>query len=269
MALFLDRHDAPGATASDIAAAHELDLSIQDKYRVRYVTYWFDEQQGAVFCLAEGPDRESLETVHREAHGLVADRIIEVGEGPISAFLGPLPQHPPGEPYVDSAIRAVVFTDLCDSTEQTQELGDEGFMAVLREHDEIVRRALSSKGGREVKHTGDGLMASFTSVAAAVEYGIDIQRSLRHRNKEDRRSIDVRIGISVGEPITEHGDLFGATVQLSARLCGIAARGGIAVSTAVRELCVGKRFEFNAMGAFDLKGFPQPVPAFEVQIPSI
>ena len=52
----------PRCNRSDIAAAHELDLSIQDKYRVRYVTYWFDEHQGAVFCLAEGPDRESLES---------------------------------------------------------------------------------------------------------------------------------------------------------------------------------------------------------------
>ena len=269
MALFLDRHDTPGATASNIAAAHELDLSVQDRYGVRYITYWFDEAQEAVFCLAEGADRESLEAVHREAHGLVADRIIEVDAGPVSAFLGPLPHHPPGEAYSDSAMRAIVFTDLCDSTQQTQELGDEGFMAVLHEHDEIARRALSLNGGREVKHTGDGLMASFTSVSAAIEYGIDIQRSLLQRNVGGRRPIDVRIGISVGEPVSERGDLFGATVQLSARLCAIATRGGIAVSTAVRELCVGKRFNFNSMGAFDLKGFPDPVPAFEVQIPSV
>jgi class 3 adenylate cyclase len=268
MALFLDRHDAPGATASRIAAAHELDLTVQEKYGVRYLTYWFDENPGAVFCLAEGPDRESLEAVHREAHGLVADRIIEVGEGPVSAFLGPLPQHPPGEAYVDSAVRAIVFTDLCDSTRQTQELGDEGFMKVLHEHDDIVRGALSTRGGHEVKHTGDGLMASFTSVSAAIEYGIDIQRSLRQRNEEAVRPIEIRIGISVGEPVTELGDLFGAVVQLSARLCAIAPRGGIAVSSAARDLCLGKRFAFNWMGAFDLKGFPDPVPAFEVQIAS-
>ena len=268
MALFLDRHDAPGATAPEIAAAHELDLTVQDKYGVRYVTYWFDEHQGAVFCLAEGPDRESLEAVHREAHGLLADRIIEVGAGPINAFLGPLPHHPPGEAYIDSAVRAIVFTDLCDSTRQTQELGDEGFMTVLHEHDEIVRRALSTRGGHEVKHTGDGLMASFTSVSAAIEFGIDIQRSLRQRNVETVKPIDVRIGLSVGEPVSESGDLFGATVQLSARLCAIAPRGGIAVSGTARDLCIGKRFEFNCMGDFDLKGFPDPVTAFEVQIPS-
>jgi class 3 adenylate cyclase len=267
MALFLDRHDAPGATASEIAAAHELDVAVQDQYHVRYITYWFDQDQGSVFCLAEGPNRESVEVVHREAHGLMATHVIEVEPGPIGAFLGPLPQHPPGEAYVDSAVRAIVFTDLCDSTQQTQQLGDEGFMRILREHDEIVRSALSKKGGREVKHTGDGLMASFTSVSAAVEYAIDTQCTLRRRNEVAETPIHIRIGISVGEPVTERGDLFGATVQLSARLCDIASRGSIFVSTAVRELCIGKTLRFEPVGDFALKGFPQAVPAFQVVIP--
>jgi len=267
MALFLDRHKAPGATAADIAAAHELDLAVQDRYQVRYVTYWFDDNEGTVFCLAEGPDRESLETVHREAHGLLADNIIEVGNGPINAFLGEIPRHPAGEAYVESAVRAILFTDLCDSTQQTQELGDEGFMLLLREHDEIVRAALHKQGGREVKHTGDGIMASFTSVSAAVEAGIDVQSSLRRRNNDADRPIHLRVGIGVGEPVTERGDLFGAAVQLSARLCGVASPGGIAVSTAVRDLCVGKRFSFDAKGSLDLKGFVEPVPVFEVRLP--
>jgi class 3 adenylate cyclase len=268
MGLFLDRHKAPGATAVDIAAAHELDLAVQDKYQVRYVTYWFDDSQETVFCLAEGPDRESLESVHREAHGLIADNIIEVGDGPINAFLGEIPRHQAGEAYVESAVRVILFTDLCDSTQQTQELGDDGFMVLIREHDAIVRAALHKRGGREVKHTGDGIMASFTSVSAAVESGIDIQGSLRHRNEDAERPIHLRVGISVGEPVTERGDLFGAAVQLSARLCGVASPGGIAVSTAVRELCVGKRFDFDSRGALDLKGFAEPVPVFEIRVPA-
>ena len=267
MALFLDRHNVPGATAAEVAAAHELDLALQDRYHVRYVTYWFDEGDGTVFCLAEGPDRESLETVHRNAHGLVADNIIEVGEGPINAFLGALPFHPAGVAYEESAVRAIVFTDLCDSTRQTQELGDEGFMVFLREHDEIVRSALHDRVGREVKHTGDGIMASFGSVTAAVEAGLDIQRCLRRRNAAAERAIHVRIGISAGEPVTEGDDLFGAAVQLSARLCAVASRGGIAVSNAVRELCIGKSLGFDPKGDFELKGFADPVPVFEVQIP--
>jgi class 3 adenylate cyclase len=266
VALFLDRHDAPGATATEIAAAHVLDLSVQEKYGVRYVTYWFGDGEGAVFCLAEGPNRESLEAVHREAHGMVADNIIEVGEGPINAFLGVPPRHPPGEAYVDSPVRAIVFTDLCGSTQQTQEMGDDAYMTVIREHDKIVRAALQRRGGHEVKHTGDGIMASFTSASAAVEAGIDIQSSLDHRNEGAGQPIHVRVGISVGEPVTEQGDLFGAAVQLSARLCGVAAPGGIAVSSAVRDLCVGKRLGFDSRGELPLKGFAEPVPVFEVRI---
>lgn len=264
VALFLDRHNAPGATATDIAAAHELDLAVQDRYGVRYVTYWFDDNAGTVFCLAEGPDRAALEAVHREAHGLVADNIIEVGEGPINAFLGDFPRHRVGEPYTESAVRAILFTDFCGSTQLTQELGDEGFLRVLREHDDIVRRALGRHGGREVKHTGDGIMASFWSVSAAVQSGIDIQQSVLDRNEKADTSMHLRIGIGVGEPVTETGDLFGAAVQLSARLCEVATPDGIAVSNAVRDLCIGKQFQFVSRGHLELKGFANPVPVFEV-----
>ena len=266
MALFLDRHQAPGASAADIAAAHALDVAVQDAYGVRYVTYWFDDSRETVFCLAEGPDREALEAVHREAHGMVADSIIEVGMGPMNAFLGELPTYAAGEAYVESAVRAIVFTDLCDSTRKTQELGDVAFMGLLRVHDEIVREVLGRRGGREVKHTGDGIMASFPSVSAAVESGIDIQRSLKTRNADAEHPIEVRIGISVGEPVTEGDDLFGATVQLSARLCDAASPGAIAVSTGVRELCVGKLFGFEAKGEIGLKGFAEPVAIFEVRL---
>ena len=266
VALFLDRHKILGATASAVAAAHVLDLDVQDQYGVRYVTYWFDESEGAVFCLAEGPHRDAVEAVHREAHGLVAENVIEVGEGPLNAFLGDWPRHPPGEAYAESAVRAILFTDFCGSTLLTQELGDDGFMCLLREHNAIVRSALELHAGREVKHTGDGIMASFSSVIAAVESGIEIQRSIHDRNDGAPTPIHLRIGISVGEPVTESGDLFGAAVQLSARLCHVASPNGIAVSNAVREVCVGKALRFDAKGNLDLKGFPAPVPVFEVRI---
>ncbi len=194
----------------------------------------------------------------------MADNIIEVGEGPINVFLGAPPTHAPGEAYVESAVRAVLFTDFCGSTEQTQELGDEGFMGLIHEHDRIVRAALHQRSGREVKHTGDGIMASFTSPSAAVESGIDIQRAVLRRNEAAEQPIHLRVGISVGEPLTERGDLFGAAVQLSARLCAVANPDGIAVSTAVRDLCVGKRLGFDSRGLLELKGFPEPVPVFEV-----
>jgi Protein of unknown function (DUF4242) len=74
-------HLPEGATAADVADAHAADLRVQDDYKVNYLKYWVDDAAGKVFCLVEAPDAESAARVHREAHGLVADRIFAVEEG--------------------------------------------------------------------------------------------------------------------------------------------------------------------------------------------
>jgi hypothetical protein len=83
MPLFMDVHEnlPDGATAADVASAHAEDLKVQDKYGVTYRSYWVDEASGKAFCLVEAPDADSAIRVHKEAHGLLADRIHEVTEG--------------------------------------------------------------------------------------------------------------------------------------------------------------------------------------------
>ncbi len=81
MALFMDAHTIEGGvTVSDVAAAHEADLATQGRYGVTYLRYWVDEEAGRVFCLVDAPDADAAATVHREAHGLVADEIYSVSE---------------------------------------------------------------------------------------------------------------------------------------------------------------------------------------------
>ena len=248
----------------ELADAHVLDIETQDRYGVRYHTYWFDPDRQSVFCLAEGPSKAAVENVHRDSHGLTADAIVEVDPSiPLNDLFGSLPTHPPGEAYTAPAMRAIVFTDICGSVAQTHELGDAGHLALLRDHNEIVRTQLARHDGREVKHTGDGIMAAFTSVSAAVAFGIAVQTALDVRNEQSPASLRVSIGISAGEPVTDdHDDLFGAAVQLAARLCGAAAPGDIAVSIAVRELCMGKQFKFEDRGTIPLKSLPEPTQAY-------
>jgi Protein of unknown function (DUF4242) len=83
MPLFMDVHQKlpEGATAEDVAKAHAADVATQDKYGVKYLKYWVDEGNGKAFCLVEAPDAETAATVHKEAHGLVAEDIFEVQEG--------------------------------------------------------------------------------------------------------------------------------------------------------------------------------------------
>ena len=184
---------------------------------------------------------------------------------PLNALLGTLPQYPVGTPYEAPAMRAILFTDLCGSVEQTSRLGDDGHVELLRMHNKIVRQELQSHGGREVKHTGDGIMAAFTSVASAVAFAIAAQRAFREHNQSSAVPLEVKIGISAGEPVTDdNDDLFGAAVQLAARLCDSASAGEIAASLAVRELSVGKQFRFEDRGSVQLKGFPEPTIAYRV-----
>jgi hypothetical protein len=83
MPLFMDVHEKlpAGTTAKDVAGAHTADVKTQAKYGVKYLRYWVDEKAGKAFCLVEAPNAEAAAKVHKEAHGLVADRIFPVTEG--------------------------------------------------------------------------------------------------------------------------------------------------------------------------------------------
>jgi class 3 adenylate cyclase len=111
-------------------------------------------------------------------------------------------------------------------------------------------------------------MASFLSVTRALETATALQREFAERNRDAEIPFEVRVGIAAGEPVTAHDDLFGATVQLAARLCSVAAPGATLVSGAVRELAVGKGFKFEDVGELVLKGFDEPARAYRVCSPS-
>jgi class 3 adenylate cyclase len=267
MPIFLDRHDMTGLTAADVAEAHRKDLELQDRYGVRFLTYWYDQARGTAFCLVNAPDIETAMRVHDEAHGDVAKDVIEVDLSAVEAFLGrvsdPVPTGPDAKVAVDPALRTIMFTDIVGSTAMTARLGDARAEEMIRAHDSLVRRALKDKSGREVKHTGDGIMASFDDTAAAVACARAIQQAFDAFNLASKEKLRVRIGLDVGEPVADSNDLFGTTVQMAARLCQAAEPDAILVSKAVRDL-VGDDFQVLETGARDLKGFAQPVASYAV-----
>jgi class 3 adenylate cyclase len=269
MPIFMDRHDMRGATAENVAEAHRKDLEIQDKYSVKYMTYWYDSERSAGFCLVDAPDAATAARVHREAHGEVASEIIAVDLAAVEAFLGRIsdPRHAPDATTQEmgAGLRAIMFTDIVGSTEMTARLGDAAALELVRVHDALVRRGLASHHGREVKHTGDGIMAAFDDVANSVRAAAHIQRRFSAYNAEASESLRVRIGIHAGEPVADHNDLFGATVQLAFRLCSDAEADGITVSGLVRDLCNLDKAHFVSLGERRLKGFAERTPVFRFE----
>jgi class 3 adenylate cyclase len=272
MPTYIDLHNVPeGVTPKDLALAHLQDLEAQTKHGVRYLRYWFDLERHKVNCLVDAPSREAAIAVHSEAHGLLADEIIPVETGSVEDLLGQADEAPAwtpdssGPPPAESPFRTILFTDMEGSTASAQRAGDDGHMEILRVHNAIIREALNSHGGREVKHTGDGIMASFGSSARAVESAVLMQRHFDEHNQPGHETpIRVRVGMGAGEPVEEGQDFFGAAVQLAARICGHPEPGQILVPNVVRELCIGKRLSFLDRGEASLKGFADPVRVFEV-----
>jgi class 3 adenylate cyclase len=266
MPIFMDRHDLKGTTAEELAIAHQKDVAVQDRYGVKFLTYWFDPQRGTTFCLVDAPDKETAQCVHREAHGFVAGEIVEVALSAVEAFLGriqdPEPQAGQGSPELDPGHRAIMFTDIVDSTMMTTRLGDRMAIELVRAHDSLVRRRLNEFDGREVKHLGDGIMASFAATSDAVECASAIQQDFDRYNHGNSEPIHVRIGMDCGEPVEDSNDLFGTTVQLAARLCAAASSDQILVSENIsRE--DGSPGRFVNMKLLQLKGFSGQLPAFE------
>jgi class 3 adenylate cyclase len=266
MPIFLDRHDLHGLTAADIAEAHRRDLEVQRQYGVHFLTYWFDEKRGNGFCLIDAPDIETAMKVHEEAHGNIARHVIEVDLSAVEAFLGRVadPSAATRAVGIDAAMRAILFTDIVNSTAMAMRLGDARAVEMVRAHDALVRRALTDAEGREVKHTGDGIMASFADTAAAVSCARAIQQAFHGFNLASREKLEVRIGIDVGEPIADSNDLFGTTVNMAARLCQEAEPGGIVVSEAVGTQ-VKDLARLRSLPPRRLKGFSAPVALYAVE----
>jgi len=272
MPIYMDRHYIEGATRHALANAHEKDLERQGKYGVHFLTYWFDEARCTAFCLVEAPDIEAITKTHDEAHGDVPNEIIEVDPAVVEAFLGrvkhPLPPKSASADHlvpIDPAFRAVMFTDLEGSTAMTHRLGDARALHLLHVHNAMTRNALRSHEGREVKHLGDGIMASFASIPQAIDCAIAIQKAFSDYSADHAEApLHLRIGLSAGEPVEEDKDLFGATVQLAARICAHARPDQILVAQVIVERFPGDRSRFREVDRITPKGFDHSMPVYEV-----
>jgi class 3 adenylate cyclase/DNA-binding CsgD family transcriptional regulator len=187
----------------------------------------------------------------------------------IDAFVGEGVEAARGaQPSGGAAFRTILFTDVEGSTALTRRLGDARAREVLREHERIVRDALRAHGGSEVKTMGDGFMASFSSVARALECAIAMQRAFADYSAgagvQGVGSPRIRVGLNAGEPTTEEKELFGAAVALAARIAAKAEGGEILVSDVVRQVAADKGFLFSDRGDTALRGFEDPVRLYEV-----
>ena len=222
---------------------------------------------------------DKLDTYRKEeryrtmiAAGLGAIRSHISGEAdPRHAFGGVMKQwNTPQTQKLSASQVTIVFTDMINSTGTTQELGDAVAQGIIRAHNTIVRDALALHRGKEVKHTGDGIMATFDNALDAVKASLEIQKKAKeHTDKWPKLPLHLRIGMNSGEPIVEENDYFGTTVQIAARVCACSRVGQVWLSESTKDLIPSfAELLFIDEGKQDLKGVTEDINLFQASLPA-
>ena len=162
-------------------------------------------------------------------------------------------------------LATILLTDLVGSTRLANSVGPVRADELREEHFELLRDAIASSRGKEVKNTGDGMMFAFPSASEAVRCAVAMQQGFERRYRQAEQALHVRIGLGAGESTVKDGDYFGMPSTEAARLCAQAPSDGILISGLVKTLagrCDG--IEFTSAGEFELKGVDEPVEAFSV-----
>lgn len=215
---------------------------------------------------SEEPDMGDAEHARQIAAAITGTRIVTIPGG--TAPYGPDPgvgltpvlQHlgHDGGFVPRSGLKAVVFTDVVESTAYTNQVGDVTAREEVRVIESLIDQHASPHGGRVVKHLGDGSMLVFATPQAAVDFALAVQAGMSDQH------LDLRIGMAVGDPVEEAGDLHGAVVNLASRVAAEAAPGAVVVSDGTKQLLVGKPYQFTLVGSRNVKGFEDPIQVYEV-----
>jgi class 3 adenylate cyclase len=164
----------------------------------------------------------------------------------------------PATPTVDRVLGTVVFTDIVESTERAAALGDRAWTAVLDDHDGTVQRVLQRFGGRQLKHTGDGVLALFDGPTRAIAAAIAMRDALRAAN------LDIRCGVHTAEIEIRGDDIGGIGVHIGARVTALAGAGQVFTTATVKDLVAGSGTRFDDQGMHTLKGITEPVHLYAV-----
>jgi len=166
--------------------------------------------------------------------------------------------HAEPEPQFDRVLATVLFTDIVGSTQRAAEFGDRAWTATLEKHNEVASREIDHHGGKLVKHTGDGLLATFDGPGRCVHAAQALREGVRSLG------LDLRSGLHTGEINRRGDDIEGIGVHIAARVSALAGAGEILVSNTVKDLVIGSGIDFVARGNFQLKGVPGDWPLWTV-----
>ena len=197
--------------------------------------------------------RRAAKEMHRQAHAAKAARRHDRYAARGRAVHGSTPK--PSGP--ERKWVTVMFTDIANSTQLTEDLGDDEWSRILSGHRELVRNLFVAHSGEVVGTQGDGCLGRFPTPAEAVLCAVEVQKEIAHTRDDTNFPMEVRIGVHAGEAVEDDGDLVGRVVNLAARVTAETKPGEILVTEPVADY-LGGQLRFEDRGLRELRGVSQP-----------
>lgn len=256
MPIYMDRHDVSEAvTAEIVAKIHQEDLKIQEEYKCRALTYWFDDARKMAFCLIEAPDRKAIIQMHDHAHGEVPHQIIEVDTSLVESFLGRIKDPDKAQNtnlniIDDAAFRTIMVISIEHHTFSGPEI--ESILLSTTRIQKRVRTIIQQYGGNIVQQREEGTVVSYRKVSDAILCALEIQEHyMTNVIRQQVTETALHIGLHAGVPVTESASIFEETLKLAYRMCFI-TRSKVNISTEVMQLYVsensGEHLRANRVG---------------------
>lgn len=233
----MDFHQFDQVTIEDVKRAHMADVAIQDKYGVKYLQYWVNEGAGTVFCLTEGPDKETCELVHKMAHGMLPCALTQVETGFYKILMGETPridaeglvQNKDGT--ADLGYRTVLTVFARQPIDAAP--AHEGLLQFPSSAKAIALDQIKKSSGREIKTSEEQVIGVFNDSTDAVTSALKIRDLLT----ADAQKLIVRMGLSAEQPLTHDGNFFTRAIELASYLGQVAAENEVVISAMLDKIC--------------------------------
>lgn len=242
MSIFMDLHIIPGVTAKAAAEAHRQDLLIQKKYNCNCMTYWVDEENNRAFCLIEAPNAEAVKKLHKNAHGLMPHKIIEVNDTVVESFLGRIydPETPPTlrnqlKVFNDPAFRVLVLIQTTDPALLTDKLDTKKYKQLFTHFQTSIKQKSKEFEGKIAEHDESTAIISFTSAFNAMGCALSLLDSF---SESEKKFLNLKISVNAGMPVTQAKNkmVFGDTIEFGKSMFYLDHPGNVTVAPIIKEI---------------------------------
>jgi AraC-like DNA-binding protein len=239
----MDIHDTTGATAEDIAAAHQMDIVYQDEFNCQFIYFWHDLPNNTGFCVFEAPDKKSLINLHNKTHVTIKhNQIIEVQLSEIEFFLGKITdiawskKNPPFDGYInETAHRTIMYLEMYYPLILKLQINKDKYTELVNRQKKIIKDSYLKYDGKLISWENGYVLASFMSDENAINCCADVQNNLNDISKKQNAKFSISMGLNFGAPVTKSDNLFGDVISQAKKLGYFAGENQTLVSSSLSK----------------------------------